>query len=397
MKSDAEFLATLTRVRTLALLVGSVSAGLCVLGGYLQPSYFFPAYLVAYLFWLGIALGCLAVSLLHHLTGGAWGQASRRVLEAGYSTLPLLALLFLPIVLGLRILYVWARPEIVAADEILARKAPYLNANFFQLRAVLYFVIWIASGTIISWLSSGTDEQGEPLRRRRLALVSGPALILWGLTITFAAVDWGMSIEPHWYSSAYGVLFIAGQGVSAMAFAIIILVWLRNYRILAAVATGPRLHDLGNLLLAFLMIWSYISFTQFLIIWTANLPEETPWYLHRSRGGWQVVVVMLAGMHFLMPFLFLLSRAVKRRSRQLAGVAALLLVMRLVDLYWLIMPAFSSLGLFLNWQILLTVPAIGGLWCSWFAWRLPERAAIPVFDLPPEQETPHELVRPATS
>ncbi len=375
-----------SKLRNISLLAGLVGGAGCVIGAMSFPEQFYPAYLVGYLFWLGIALGSLAITMLHHLTGGQWGLVIRRTLEAAYSTLPLMALLFVPLLFGLETLYPWARADVMAHDVLLQGKAKYLNVEFFQIRAAIYFVLWIALGFVLNRISAGADPASEPRRVRWLALVSGPGLILWCLSITFAAVDWGMSLEPHWYSSMYGVLFMAGFAVSALAVAILTVSKLSAYPPWSQWLTTDRLHDLGNLLLAFTVFWSYVSFMQYLIIWSANLPEETTWYLHRTKGGWQFVALLLIFLHFVLPFVLLLSRDNKRNPQRLVRVALLLLVMRLVDLLWLVQPPFTPDGFALHWLQLVTPLGIGGLWLALFAWRLPARAALPVFEPPPEIE-----------
>jgi hypothetical protein len=350
----------------------------------LFPAAFYPAYLVAWLFWLGISLGSLAIGLLHHLTGGAWGLVIRRELEAAYSTLPLMAILFLPLLAGMEWLYPWARADVVAHDTILQAKAKYLNLNFFQTRAVIYFAIWILTGFVLNRISAGIDPAEEPRRQRKLALISGPCLILWGLTITFASIDWAMSLEPHWYSSMYGVLYMAGFAVSGLALAILVVSKLAANSPWNELLTADRLHDLGNLLLAFTVFWSYVSFMQYLIIWSGNLPEDAVWYVHRTAGSWQIVALLLVFLHFIFPFVLLLSRDNKRDPQRLVKVAMLLLVMRLIDLVWLVQPAFAPDGIQFHWLQIVSPLAIGGLWLAWFAWRLPARAALPVFELPSE-------------
>ena len=385
----------LGRLRLWSSLAGVAGVLLCALGCYVSPADFYPAYLVAYLFWLGMALGSLAILMLHNLTGGGWGLPIRRIQEATLINLALMALLFLPLVPGLPQLYLWARPDVVEADEILQRKVHYLNVDFFLIRAAIYFAVWILLSFVLNRFSAHTppgDASPDATfrRQRRLALVSGPGLVLWALSVTFASVDWAMSLEPHWYSSMYGVLFMAGQGVSALSFAIIAAVGLKAYTGWPATLTRDRLNDLGNLLLAFVMFWAYVSFTQFLIIWSANLPEETPWYLHRIAPGWHWLAIGLVVLHFVTPFLLLLWRQAKREPAWLAGIAGLLIFMRLVDLTWLVMPTFSPDHFRLSWLNFVTPVAIGGLWLAVFAWRLPARAALPVPE-PIDAEEVHGL------
>lgn len=387
MNDRDSFSAEIGRIQKWALIAALVGSLLAALGWYLSPIAFFSAYLTAFLFWLGISLGCLAVVMIHHLTGGGWGMSIRRICEASYSVLPLLAVLFLPVLIGLPILYPWARPELIEHDAILQGKQPYLNPQGFILRAVLYFAIWIASGFLLNRMSAGQDAAGEYPRRRRLALWSGPALVLWVLTVTFASVDWSMSLEPHWFSSMYGVLYIAGWGVAGLAFAIVTLLLLRSYAPMSAMYNLSRQHDLGNFLLAFVMFWSYVSFSQYLIIWSGNLPEEIPWYINRSHGGWQAFPVALMLLHFLVPFLLLLSRQAKRIPRWLLSISLLLLVMRWVDLYWTVVPAFSPAVFWVHWLHIVLPIAIGGWWMAMFTWRLPARLQLPVFDIPAEEDT----------
>ncbi|MEX0711501.1 MAG: hypothetical protein WD278_04085 [Pirellulales bacterium] len=367
------------------LLVGLVGAGLCAFGAWSEPESFYPAWLVAYLFWLGIALGCLAISMLHHLTGGAWGRVIRRVVESGAATLPLLALLFLPVWLGMEHLYVWAQSGVVEADPLLAGKSRYLNVESFGTRAVAYFAIWSALALWSNRWSATTDASAEARRQRPLQLLSGPGLILYGLTVTFASIDWAMSLEPHWYSSMYGVLFIGGQAVSGMSAATLTVIALGRRRPWSESATPERLNDLGNLLLAFVMFWSYVGFMQYLIIWSGNLPEETPWYANRTAGGWQLLAWCLIVFHFAVPFLLLLSRRTKRAPARLATVLVVLLVMRLVDLFWLVMPAFHPEGIRVHWLHVAAPVAIGGLWLAVFAWRLSARAELPVYGVQIEE------------
>lgn len=361
-------------------LIAGLAAGLlCLAGGWFFPEWFYPAYLAAYLFWLGISLGCLAICMLHHLTGGEWGLPIRRALEAGVAPLPLLALLLVPLLFNLPVLYAWARPDEVALDKVLQHKSLYLNPQWIQIRAAVYFVIWL----LLAFVMNRSPAQPSPQRERGLILISAHGIILWGLTTTFASVDWVMSLTPHWFSSMFGVLFMGAQGVSGLSLVIVIAALCQNVRPWTASINADRVHDLGNLLLAFVMFWSYASFMQFLIIWSGNRPEEAEWYLVRSGGGWEGFAGLLALLHFLVPFLLLLQRQVKRDVRRLAAIALLLLGMRLFDLYWLVIPTFSPGRLAFNPWVLVTPVAIGGLWLSLFARRLLAIADAPLFEPAP--------------
>jgi hypothetical protein len=367
-------------VQRRAVLVGGIGAAVCVIGGLLSPEQFFRSYLVAYVFWIGIALGCMALVMLQHLTGGAWGLVIRRLLEAGTGTLPWMALLFLPLAVGLRHVFVWARPEVVAADPILLHKSPYLNVPFFLARAALYFAIWCSWSYLLNRLSVEQDRTGDARITRKLQLLSGPGIVLYVLTMTFASVDWVMSLEPHWFSTIFGVLLVAGQTLGAFALAITALILLARYNPLQEAVSGNHLHDLGKLMLAFVMVWAYFSFSQFLIIWSGNLPEEIPWYLRRMTGGWQWVALSLIVFHFALPFVLLLSRSLKRSRTLLIRVAALVFAMRLLDTFWMTIPAFHEGALRLHWMDLATTISLGGIFMALCVRRLKQSPLLPVRD-----------------
>ncbi|MCW5980690.1 MAG: hypothetical protein KIT09_21600 [Bryobacteraceae bacterium] len=366
----------LQRYQQRALLLGGVAIALCALGAIWSPQQFFQSYLIGYIFWLGVTLGCLSIAILHQLVGGQWGLAIRRLLESASRTLPLMVVLIVPLLFGLRRIYVWARHEAVASDHLLEHKTPYLNVPFFLVRAVLYFAVWLALVYLVS-RNSREPEMPPAGGANRLTKAAGFGLVLYILTATFAAFDWQMSIEPHWYSTVYGVIFIFGHALTAMAFVIIVLFLLSTRREVADALQPQRFHDLGNLLLAFVMLWAYVSFSQFLIIWSGNLPEEVTWYLARMNGGWQWLAVALAVFHFFAPFLVLLSRQNKRRLHRLAWLAGALLFMRLIDLFWTVIPAFHPKQLWIHWMDLLAPIGIGGVWISLFVAQLRKRAIVP--------------------
>jgi hypothetical protein len=371
----------LARARPVALGVGVAAGALVAVGGFLDPEQGLRSYLVAYVFWLGIPLGCLAILMISHVTGGLWGVVVRRLLEAGARTLLLMGPLFLPIFFGLGYLYEWAHPEVVAHDPLLQHKALYLNAGFFRARAFVYFGAWLLLAELLRRWSLRQDLSEHPLfHARRLETLSRGGLVLLGLTMTFASIDWMMSLEPHWFSTIYGVLYMGGSVLSAFAVVIPVAVLLAERGPLGDVIVSARLHDLGNLLLAFVMLWAYFNLSQFLIIWSGNLPEEIPWYLARFRGGWQWIALVLVAFNFALPFLVLLSRRTKRRARRLATVAAALIGLRLVDLYWLVQPAFHPGHLTVHWLDVVTVAAIGGLWVATFLTALGGPPLVPLRD-----------------
>ena len=374
----------LDRLRSRAWLAAVVGIAASAAGFFLDSGQFFRSYLVAWLFWLGIALGCYAVALLHQLTGGAWGLMIRRALGAASRTLPLMALLFVPIVLGMSELYVWARPEAAAADELIRQKGWYLNRNGFILRAILYFVIWIGPMWLFNRMSLRQDEAGDDRTYRRMQGMAAPALGLYCLAATFASIDWLMSLDPHWYSSLWGVNFIGGHAVSAFAFIIPVALFLARRKPMDEHFRPRHFHDYGKLLLAFVMLWTYFQLSQLIIIWSGNLPEEVTFYLARIEGGWKWLSILLAVGHFALPFFLLLSRDLKRDARRLAPVALVLLAMRWLDLYWQAAPAFAhgdgAHGLHLHWLDLATLVGIGGVWLAAYFGQLKKRPLLPAFE-----------------
>jgi hypothetical protein len=317
--------------------------------------------------------------MLHHLVGGNWSFAIRRLFEASAMTLPLLALLFIPLAFGMEALYSWTNPEEVAHSELLQHKAVYLNVPFFIGRTVLYFIIWIGLAYLLNKWSLQQDQTGDPGLKNRLRNISPPGLILLVITATFAAFDWMMSLEPEWFSSIYGIMFISGQALVAIAFAVIMLSLLRRQKPLADWATVGVFNDLGNFLLAFVSFWAYIAYSQYLIIWSGNLPEEIPWYITRTQGGWQYVALMLVVFHFALPFAVLLSRAIKRNVKILTGIAVFIVLVRFVDLFWLTMPALRP-NLSLHWLDVVIPIALGGFWVAFFAWHLKRKSLVPLHD-----------------
>ncbi|HZT34261.1 MAG TPA: hypothetical protein VFA33_30500 [Bryobacteraceae bacterium] len=375
--------------RTRALAVGVVALAAGAAGGLGNPDQFFRSYLWAYLFFVGVTIGCMALLMLQYLTGGAWGVVIRRLCEAATRTFPLLLVLFLPVVLGISHLYSWSHPEVAAADEAIRHKQAYLNVPFFLGRAAFYFLGWIVFALLLNKWSLAQDTEPGSRQQLKLQLVSGPGLLFFGLSVTFMAIDWVMSIDPHWSSTMYGLLFIAGEGLSSMAFLITTLVILSRSRPFSEVITRRHLHDLGKLMFAFVMVWAYFSFSQFLIIWAGNLPEEIPWYVRRLHGGWGWVGLALAAFHFAVPFLLLLSRDIKRNYNLLTAVAVWLLVMRMVDLYWLVMPEFRKGEFGVSWMDFVIPIGLGGIWLAAFTWQLPKRPLLPPGELHLEEALAH--------
>ena len=365
---------TLDRLQQRALIVAIAGVVLLAVGAFVSTEQFFRSYLIGFLLWGGVALGSLAIMMLHNLTGGPWGFAIRRILESGARTLPLVALLFVPLLFGIHSLYEWSHSEVMATNHIVAHKQAYLNQTGFILRAALYFIVWIGAGLLVMRSLKRLEEANAYYVTPRLQSLSAAGLVLYFLMVTFASIDWVMSLEPEWFSTIFGMLFVVGQGLSTFAFSIAILVLLvgANQK-LRDVVLPEYFHDLGNFLFAFTMLWAYISFSQFLIIWSANLPEEVTWYTHRINGSWGVIPLVLFSVHFVMPFLLLLSRKVKRNGRALMRIAVLILVMRAIDLFWHIEPAFNEKGnnsIHFHWLDLVAPIALGGIWFYFFIMQL---------------------------
>ncbi len=379
--AEVPALRRLGRIAGIAAFWG-ILAGL--VGAFLDRDQFFRSWLIGFLFCLGLSLGSLALLMLQHLSGGHWGLAGRRVFEAASRNIPFVALLFIPLLFGLPRLYTWAQPEAVRADEVLQHKALYLNVPFFLGRAVLYFAIW----TLCSWLLnswSAAQDRGEvavhPSDTRRFRTVSAPGLLVYCITITFASIDWVMSLDPHWYSTIFGLIFVAAQGLTAFSLVIIVLSLLSDVEPLASyVRPGLHFLDLGKLLLAFVMLWAYFSFSQFLIIWSGNLPEEIPFFASRLRGGWQYVSLVILFGHFALPFALLLSRDLKRRPRLLAQVAIGILVMRVLDLIWIVEPMFPHRRFPIHWMDVALPLGLTGLWLFLFVRNLRGRTLLPFND-----------------
>lgn len=361
-----------------ALIVGAVVLLVFVATAFLDARQFFQAYLVGWTFWTGIAVGSLALLMLQHLTGGGWGLVIRRVLEAATRTLPIMAVLFIPVIAGAHSIYEWTHAEVLEQHPVVKFKTPYLNLEFFTVRAVVYFAVWIVLAWFLNRWSLEQDRTADVRYAKKMRVLSGPGMVVLIFTVTFASVDWYMSLEPEWFSTIYGFIFVASWTLSALAFVIAVMATLTKEAPLNRIVAPLHFHDLGKLLLALVMLWAYFAFSQYLIIWSGNLPEEIGYYIERSHGLWGAIVVSIGLLHFGAPFLFLLSRELKRNPRRLVMVAVLVLVMRMIDLLWMLVPAFQEHHWI--WLDLIALVGFGGLWLGVFAWQLGKRALIPIND-----------------
>jgi hypothetical protein len=361
----------------LALVFGWIDAGR---GGSDGWQHFFQSYIFAYVFWLAFPLGALGFLMLHHLTGGPWGIPIRRILEASTRTLPVMLVLLLPVLFSTSRLYSWAQSAMVAADPLLQYKHPYLNSPFFIVRSFIYFGVWILWASLLNKWSAEQDRTGDPSLAHRMSVWSGPGMVLWGLLLSEAVVDWVMSLEPHWFSTMYGFIFIVLMGQAALCCSIVVMRLLADTEPLCDEIQPNRLNDLGNLMLALVMLWTYMSFSQFLIIWAGNLKDEIPWYVARAFGPWASVAAILLVFHFAVPFLFLLQRRVKRHLQTLVRVALLLIVLTLIDVYWLVAPAYEQKGPEFRLLDVFAVIGIGGIWVAAFCWQLKKMPLVALHD-----------------
>jgi hypothetical protein len=365
--------ADLDRVGRTALVIGGGALVVTAALGFANPVQFLRSYLVAYVWVLGIAMGCFGLMGLHHLSSGAWGLMVRRVFEAATRTIPLLAVAFVPIALGMRSLYPWARPD--AHEE--GFRAMYLTPLAFVLRAAASFVLWSVLAMVLSALSKKQDETGDRRLRRRMQRVAAAGVCVHVVLMSSCAIDWLMSLTPDWSSTIYGFYVIVGQVVAALAFVILVALFLANRPPLEGRFRPDHFHDYGKLLLAFVMIWAYFAVSQLIIVWSGNLPEEITFYTGRMHGGWRWFSVLLVFAHFVLPFVLLLSRNLKRDMTRLARVAAMMLFVRWLDLEWLAAPAFSD-HVALH-ALDFTLPlALGGLWLFAFTRELKTRSLLPV-------------------
>jgi hypothetical protein len=384
-------------IGTRSLAIGGIASVIALYIAFTNPTIFFRGYLLSYMEWLGICLGSMAILMVRHMTGGGWGTVIRRVLGASMRTLPLLMLLFIPLLFAVPRLYPWAMPLKSIADPAIREHLEkhsfilrdYLTYRGFVIRAVIYFAIWFLPQYLLSKFSFEHNRPPFADKSGRFIMVSAPGIILYTFSVSFAAIDWVMSLNPSWISTIYSLIFVAGQLIAGLAFAIVIERILFNYRPMSILLKPNFVHDHGNFMLTFIMLWAYFSFSQWLIIWAGNLPEEISWYFRRLHGGWQFVGLFLVVFHFFVPFFLLLSRPFKRDITRLVWLASWMLVVRYLDLFWQIEPSFSQTFTVTLADVVLPF-AMGGIWIAYFCHNLSSQPLVPAYDA-----TAQDVLEPA--
>jgi hypothetical protein len=370
---------TFRRVQFACGMVGLICLSICLVAGffleYLEE--FSIAILPSLLYWLGLGIGSLYLLMIHTLLRGRWGFMSQRFLEAATLTVGVMALFLLPVFLQLDVLYLWARPELVKGDVLLMKKQAWLNPTGFTIRSILYVLIWIGMALLLRTWSRRQDETSDLTPTRKMRSLSGIGLVILTFSGTFAAIDWAMSVEPHWFSTMFPVLTLVNAILSAIALMILILSWFKDYEPFAGKVSALHFHQLGNMLMAFVLLWTYMAFAQFLIVWSANLPLEIEWYLHRISGSWVWVIVFLAIFHFFLPFVLLLIRENKKRVDRLRWLALAVLVAQFVEQLWIFKPAYYQRGVFIHWLDVLMFIAMGGLWAAAFCFFIARARLLP--------------------
>jgi hypothetical protein len=361
-------------------VIGVVGLGASIGLGMRDPEQFYFSWLVAFMFFLSIALGGLFFVLTHYVTKASWSVVVRRVAENVMGALPVFVLLFVPVLMGMQELYHWTDADAVAHDHLLEGKASYLNRNFFLVRAAVYFGSWTLLSLWFLRRSVKQDTTGDVPTTLRMIQLSAPALFVFAVTVTFASIDWIMSLDPHWYSTIFGVYYFSGCLVGIFAVMALLAVAMRRAGLTGGAITTEHFHDLGKLLFAFTVFWAYIGFSQYFLIWYGNIPEETTFYLHRSEGSWMTLTIVLAVGHFGLPFLYLMSRNVKRRTGLLAVGSVWMLLMHYLDMYWLVMPVHHHHAVHFGILDVTTLLGIGGVFFAAVAWQMRRRALVPVRD-----------------
>jgi hypothetical protein len=370
------------RFDNVALGIGAVFLAASIAGAFTATEQFFRSWLLGFVFWAALTLGSLGILMIQYLTGGWWGYIIRKPLLASIGNLPLIILAALPVYFGASHIFPWMNAELMANDHILHSKVAYLNFEAFAIRGIIFAAIWMLLSFMIRKRDAEYDRTGSPAVAVSLRRWSAPGLLVMAITMTFASIDWLMSLDPYWFSTMFGISFMVGAMLLAFACMIVVVTSMADYPPLSEAADPIHFRDLGNLLFAFVMLWAYTAFSQFLLIWYSNMKEEIPWYIVRQRGAWGVVAIVLIVGHFFMPFLLLLMRGIKDRAALLGKVAAFVMIIRSVDYFWIMVPTWHTKGheaaFSIHWLDFTTILGIGGVWMFFFLRRLRAGALLPV-------------------
>jgi len=365
---------------TIALIVGIIGIAFSFVGWFSDSSQFYFSYLTAFVFWITIALGGLFFVLLHYLVGANWSVVIRRFGESMMMILPFMAILFIPLLFGLKELYVWMNPETVATDHLLHGKAGYLNLNFFIIRLVIYFVVWTALAFLLNRYSLEQNEKPSPDQIKKMRAISAPGMILFALTLTFASFDWLMSLDAHWYSTIFGVYIFSGSFLALVSIVTFKIIRLQSNGVLVDAITKEHFHDLGKLMFAFVIFWGYMAFSQYFLIWYGNIPEETIWFLHRWQDSWKTISLVIVFGHFVIPFFVLFPQTIKKNKIAMSIVSIWILIMHWVDIYWIVMPTLHHHGFYFSWIDVASMVGIGGLFMFLFWRNFTSHPLVPVGD-----------------
>ncbi len=370
-------------VERISGVIGALGVLLCVAGYFANREVFFQSYLFAFLYWGGFSIGGLGVLVLNHTVGGRWGVTSRRYVEAQMRTLPFIFLLFLLLLLGLKELYPWTHINTVpnaVSRAILYHKRGYLNVPFFIIRTIIYFAIWLFWGMRVYKWSDKQDQTGDPTLRERMRAFSAPGCVIVTFSASFAYIDWMLSADPQFFSTIYGAMLLFGDVLQCFALTILVLVLTSRGDRFGGRINSVFLHDIGNMMFAFTIFWTYLAVSQLIIVWPANLPQEIGWYLVRVHKGWKVLAAAVSLVMFLVPFLALLSQDRKRDPVRLMRVAIWILVARAIDMFWIVEPTYRTNGFSIYWTDFAAFIGIGGIWVYLFLGHLKRRPLLPLRD-----------------
>jgi hypothetical protein len=369
-----------TNFRGIAGFIGGLALLLCIAGFWRSPKEFYQSYLFAYLYWVGFSVGGLGILLLNNVVGGRWGVTTRSFLLAAARTLPAMLLLFIPFFFGMRHIWPWADPSKVSTDAFLWHKRHYMNIPFFWIRVAFYFAIFLFFTFRMRSMADQQDATGDPVWASRMRRFSAPGLLVFVFVATFAYIDWVLSTDNQFYSTVYGAMLLIGNILQTFALVITVLILASKNGRFGGRVNSNLLHDLGNLMFAFTIFWTYLSVSQLIIIWPADLPQEIAWYLDRVRGSWKVIAATVSLIMFAIPFLALLSQARKQTPHRLIRVAVWLMIAKAIDLFWIIEPTYRKTGLTLYWTDFAAFVGVGGVWLYLYLGYLQSRPLLPLHD-----------------